>query len=135
MSEQFWGYLTQPEVRFLDAAVSRLIPADDLGPGAREAGVTVFIDRQMCTPYGLFARGVPLVGAPTAVSLTLMEPVAATVLAAVPKDASEMSVLRATMGCQPRRVRKSQSQPPVIAPMQPKRNGMEPSLPTASTLM
>src|SRR5262249_44757157 len=51
-----WGYLTPPEVRFLDAVVARLIPADELGPGAREARVTVFIDRQLCTPYGVMAR-------------------------------------------------------------------------------
>ncbi len=56
MSEHAWGYLTQPEVRFLDAAVSRLIPADELGPGAKEAGVTVFIDRQLCSGYGVLAR-------------------------------------------------------------------------------
>jgi gluconate 2-dehydrogenase gamma chain len=31
--------------------VSRLIPADDLGPGALEAGAAEFIDRQMNTPY------------------------------------------------------------------------------------
>ena len=54
--EHAWGYLTPPEVRFLDAALARLIPADELGPGAKEARVTVFIDRQMCTPYGVFAR-------------------------------------------------------------------------------
>lgn len=47
-------YFTQPEIKFLDAAVSRLIPADDLGPGAREAGVTFFIDQQMS---GAFGRG------------------------------------------------------------------------------
>jgi len=56
MSEHSWGYLTPPEVRFLDAAVSRLIPADELGPGAKEAGVTVFIDRQLCSSYGVLAR-------------------------------------------------------------------------------
>ena len=56
MNQHSWGYLTAPEVRFLDAAVSRLIPADDLGPGAKEAGVTVFIDRQLCSAYGVFAR-------------------------------------------------------------------------------
>jgi len=56
MSEHSWGYLTPPEVRFLDAAVSRLIPADELGPGAKEAGVTAFIDRQMCSSYGVLAR-------------------------------------------------------------------------------
>ena len=30
-----YGYLTEQEARFLDAAAARLIPADDLGPGAR----------------------------------------------------------------------------------------------------
>ncbi|WP_163208769.1 gluconate 2-dehydrogenase subunit 3 family protein, partial [Citrobacter freundii] len=29
----------------------RLIPADERGPGALEAGVPEFIDRQMNTPY------------------------------------------------------------------------------------
>jgi gluconate 2-dehydrogenase gamma chain len=51
-----WGYLTQPEVRFLDAAVARLIPADELGPGAKEAGVSVFIDRQLCSNWGMLSR-------------------------------------------------------------------------------
>jgi gluconate 2-dehydrogenase gamma chain len=54
--EHAWGYLTLPEVRFLDAAVERLIPTDELGPGAKDAGVTVFIDRQLCSPYGVMAR-------------------------------------------------------------------------------
>ena len=45
-------FLTLDETEFIDAAVSRLIPNDDLGPGAREAGVTVFIDRQLAGPYG-----------------------------------------------------------------------------------
>jgi gluconate 2-dehydrogenase gamma chain len=47
-----FAYLTAAEVAFLDAAVSRLIPADDLGPGAKEAGVTFFIDQQMAGPFG-----------------------------------------------------------------------------------
>jgi gluconate 2-dehydrogenase gamma chain len=51
-----YGYLTQPEVRFLDAAVARLIPADDLGPGAKEAGVTYFIDRQLISSWGTHGR-------------------------------------------------------------------------------
>ena len=51
-----WGYLTQPEVRFLDAAVERLIPTDELGPGARDAGVTCFIDRQLCSTWGSHGR-------------------------------------------------------------------------------
>ena len=42
-----YGYLTQPEVRFLDAAAERLIPTDEHGPGGRDAGVAVYIDRQL----------------------------------------------------------------------------------------
>ena len=51
-----YGYLTQPEVRFLDAAVARLIPADELGPGAKEADVTYFIDRQLISSWGTHGR-------------------------------------------------------------------------------
>lgn len=51
-----FGYLTQPEIRFLDAAVARLIPADDLGPGAKEAGVAYFIDQQLCSVWGSHGR-------------------------------------------------------------------------------
>ncbi|MDQ6872506.1 MAG: gluconate 2-dehydrogenase subunit 3 family protein, partial [Gemmatimonadota bacterium] len=40
------------ERSFVDAAVDRLIPPDALGPGAVEAGVTVFIDHQLAGPYG-----------------------------------------------------------------------------------
>jgi gluconate 2-dehydrogenase gamma chain len=56
---------------FIQAAVDRLIPADSEGPGAIEAGVPEFIDRQMDTPYahgalwymqGPFAQGVPELG-------------------------------------------------------------------------
>lgn len=51
-----YQYLTPHEVKFLDAAVDCLIPADESGPGAREAGVTVFIDRQLATGWGAHAR-------------------------------------------------------------------------------
>ena len=47
-----WTWLTEAEAAFVTAAVARLIPADDLGPGAVEAGVPVFIDRQLAGPYG-----------------------------------------------------------------------------------
>ncbi|MEO8740419.1 MAG: gluconate 2-dehydrogenase subunit 3 family protein [Casimicrobiaceae bacterium] len=40
------------EARFIDAAISRLIPDDALGPGANEAGVAVFIDHQLAGPFG-----------------------------------------------------------------------------------
>jgi gluconate 2-dehydrogenase gamma chain len=51
-----YGYLTQPEIRFLDAAVERLIPTDELGPGAKDAGVTCYIDRQLCSAWGTHGR-------------------------------------------------------------------------------
>lgn len=48
------GYLffTAAEAAVVDAIVARLIPADELGPGAKESGVTTFIDRQLTGPYG-----------------------------------------------------------------------------------
>lgn len=36
----------------VDAIVARLIPADELGPGAKEAGVTTFLDRQLAGTFG-----------------------------------------------------------------------------------
>lgn len=51
-----YRFLTQPEVKFLEAAAERLIPADDLGPGARDAGVACFIDGQLASPWGLHGR-------------------------------------------------------------------------------
>ena len=49
-------FLSAPEAEFLTAAVARLIPADDLGPGAVEAGAVVFIDRQLAGDYGRASR-------------------------------------------------------------------------------
>lgn len=45
------AWFTAEEFAFISAAVARLIPRDDRGPGALEAGVPEFIDRQMNTPY------------------------------------------------------------------------------------
>ena len=47
-----FSFFTAVEFTFVDAAVARLIPNDDLGPGAKEAGVATFIDRQLSGPYG-----------------------------------------------------------------------------------
>lgn len=47
-----WHFLNSGEVGFLTAAVDRLIPADPTGPSASEAGVVVFIDRQLAGDYG-----------------------------------------------------------------------------------
>ena len=49
-------FLSATEVAFLDAAVSHLIPKDELGPGAKEAGVTYFIDQQLFGGYGTMAK-------------------------------------------------------------------------------
>jgi gluconate 2-dehydrogenase gamma chain len=49
-------FFTAEEWAFVQAAVSRIIPADELGPGALEAGAAEFIDRQMNTPYATGAQ-------------------------------------------------------------------------------
>ena len=51
-----YTFFTKVEAAFVDAAVDRLIPADELGGGAREAGVTLFIDRQLSGAYGYGAK-------------------------------------------------------------------------------
>jgi gluconate 2-dehydrogenase gamma chain len=40
------------EVAFIEAAVARLIPNDPVGPGAVDAGVPFFLDRQLAGPFG-----------------------------------------------------------------------------------
>jgi len=45
-------YFDEAEWAAMSAFVDRLIPADAEGPGALEAHVPEFIDRQMMTPYG-----------------------------------------------------------------------------------
>lgn len=42
-----FAYLVPFQVAIIEAAAARLIPSDDLGPGATEAGVVYFIDRQL----------------------------------------------------------------------------------------
>jgi gluconate 2-dehydrogenase gamma chain len=49
-------FFSNDEAAFIDAAVSRLIPQDRLGPGAKEVGVTVFLDRQLAGAYGRAQR-------------------------------------------------------------------------------
>ncbi|WP_260986181.1 gluconate 2-dehydrogenase subunit 3 family protein [Bordetella genomosp. 13] len=45
-------FFNQQEAQAVDALVARLIPADDLGPGAKEAGVTTFLDEQLAGAWG-----------------------------------------------------------------------------------
>ncbi len=49
-------FLTPAEVAFVEAAVARLIPADELGPGAKEAGAAYFIDQQLFGGWGTMAK-------------------------------------------------------------------------------
>jgi gluconate 2-dehydrogenase gamma chain len=51
-----YSFFTAPEAQFVEAAAARMIPADDLGPGAVEAGVPEFIDRQLAGPFGQGVR-------------------------------------------------------------------------------
>ena len=46
------GFLSPAERRAVDAITARLIPSDDSGPGARDADVVTFIDRQLAGFYG-----------------------------------------------------------------------------------
>jgi gluconate 2-dehydrogenase gamma chain len=65
------GYLffNAPEAAFIEAAVVRLIPPDEIGPSAMQAGVPVFIDRQLNGAWGagerLYRSGPWQAGAPT----------------------------------------------------------------------
>jgi gluconate 2-dehydrogenase gamma chain len=40
------------EALIVAAAAARIFPTDDSGPGASEAGVVIYIDRQLAGPYG-----------------------------------------------------------------------------------
>ncbi len=51
-----YAFFTAPESAFVEAAVSRLIPKDELGPGALEAGVSYFIDQQLAGTFGTGAK-------------------------------------------------------------------------------
>ena len=45
-------FFSESEALIIAAAASRIFPSDDSGPGAREAGVAIYIDRQLAGPYG-----------------------------------------------------------------------------------
>src|ERR1700722_3107362 len=45
------SFFNESEWAFINAAVDRMIPADEVGPGAIELGVPEFLDRLMQTPY------------------------------------------------------------------------------------
>lgn len=45
-------FFDESEALIVAAATSRIFPTDPSGPGAREAGVAIYIDRQLAGPYG-----------------------------------------------------------------------------------
>ncbi len=45
-------FFDESEALIVAAATSRIFPTDQSGPGAREAGVAIYIDRQLAGPYG-----------------------------------------------------------------------------------
>jgi gluconate 2-dehydrogenase gamma chain len=45
-------FFSQAEALIVAAATSRIFPSDDAGPGAREAGVAIYIDKQLAGPWG-----------------------------------------------------------------------------------
>jgi gluconate 2-dehydrogenase gamma chain len=45
-------FFTASEAATVSAASARIFPADESGPGATEAGVIIYIDRQLAGPYG-----------------------------------------------------------------------------------
>jgi gluconate 2-dehydrogenase gamma chain len=56
-----WTFFTPAEAAAVEAIVDRLVPADNLSPGGKDAGCAVFIDRQLAGPFGraqgLYMRG------------------------------------------------------------------------------
>ena len=61
-------FFTEDEALAIAAAAARIFPSDESGPGATEAGVVIYIDRQLASAYGRdhyrytqppFAEGVP----------------------------------------------------------------------------
>jgi gluconate 2-dehydrogenase gamma chain len=63
-----WLFFNAEEARTADAVLARVIPADGNGPGAREAGVVIFLDRQLAGAWGsgdhFYRKGPFLAGTP-----------------------------------------------------------------------
>lgn len=45
-------HFTAAQARIVQAVCERIFPSDEHGPGATEAGVVIYIDRQLAGPYG-----------------------------------------------------------------------------------
>jgi gluconate 2-dehydrogenase gamma chain len=53
--------LSPVQLALLEAIVDRIIPSDDLGPGAKECGAANFIDRSLTTEKASFVEGLAAV--------------------------------------------------------------------------
>lgn len=51
-----WYFFTADEATTMGAIVDRLVPADDLSVGGKDAGCVEFIDRQLAGSYGTYER-------------------------------------------------------------------------------
>jgi len=51
-----WVFFTPEEATTMEAVVDRLVPADDLSIGGKEAGCVVYLDRQLAGSYGVSSR-------------------------------------------------------------------------------
>lgn len=51
-----WLFFSPEDARLIEAMVERLIPADENGPGARDAGVARYLDLQLAGAWGAGAR-------------------------------------------------------------------------------
>ena len=64
-----YTFFSAPEAAFVEAAVDRFIPADDLTPGGTDCGVALFIDRQLAGAWGtgdrMYMQGPWQKGVPT----------------------------------------------------------------------
>lgn len=54
--EEVLFFFSEAEAAFVRAAVDRLIPPDPVWPGAAQAGVVIYIDRQLASGYGAGAK-------------------------------------------------------------------------------
>jgi gluconate 2-dehydrogenase gamma chain len=56
VEEEVLFFFSEAEAAFVRAAVDRLIPPDPVWPGAAQAGVVIYIDRQLASGYGAGAK-------------------------------------------------------------------------------
>lgn len=48
-------FFSGADAETIEAVTARIFPRDELGPGAREAGVTIYLDRALAGPYAHLA--------------------------------------------------------------------------------